>query len=1319
MQVVIAEKPSVARDIAAVLGASTRRKGYLQGAGYAVTWALGHLVALPEPHEIDPSWKKWSAAQLPMLPERWPLVVLDRGREQYEVVDKLLNDARTESIVCATDAGREGELIFRHIMERTGCTRPVKRLWISSLTPDAIRRGFDNLEDGAAYDDLAAAARGRSRADWLVGMNLSRAYTLALNDTLSVGRVQTPTLAMLVARDREIRDFVPEDYLELWVKLPRESDSKPDAPEEALFEARYMASAVGREALPLPRPGGKTAPKSPSRPARLPADGERAKLLLKRLAGAELEVLRADVVPSPQRPELLYDLTELQRHANRQFGWSAQHTLELAQQLYEKHKLISYPRSDSRHLSTEAEAELPGVLQAVAPAYRSQLPPELFERIGRGKLGKRFVDDARVSDHHAIIPTDRASKLASGGELHRLYDLICRRLLQAFLPDYQSVNTTQWFVRSAGTPDDESDLFRARGKVVKDEGFRRLDPPGSRRKSSTAARTAGDFDRPLPDLSVGQRLPVIKAGTDKRRTQPPRRHDEATLLTAMETAGRTLDDRALSDAMRERGLGTAATRAAIIENLLSRGYVERDGKQLCSTDKGERLIDSVHEQVRSPAMTGEWEYKLKGIERGQGELGEFLGAIERYVAQVVGTVLASEPTPAHGGAPSDDNTALATTRPAPRAPQLAPRGPADTALFARLPARPDITASSEGLETNLRRVFGHDGFRPNQLRVCEQMAAGDDVLLVMPTGAGKSICYQLPALSRPGTALVISPLIALMEDQVEKLQALGLRAERIHSGRDRAHSRRVCRAYLDGHLDYLFIAPERLRVPGFGPMLARRPLSLVAIDEAHCISEWGHDFRPDYRMLRERLPELGKAPIIALTATATGRVQADILEQLGIAGARRAVHGFRRDNIAVEIVEMPQGTRDAALLGLLSDRRRLPAIVYSPSRKGAEASARALGKRLSAMAYHAGMNPEQRERAQSRFLLGKLDVIVATTAFGMGVDKADVRTVVHMALPGSVEGYYQEIGRAGRDGQSSRAVLLHSYGDRKTHEFFFERDYPSPTELGRLHKLLGEQPQRPAELAHRLGWDGEKCERAVEKLWAHGGAQVDHEGGVIRGAASWRKPYQQQRVHRQDQLERMTALAESSRCRMLQLVEHFGDQADSGRPCGQCDICDPEAVVVAQHRAPSDTECSQLRVILTRVAQDTTPPAMGTLFRDTLEGQLDRRSFETLATALCRARLTLSLDDSFEKDGKQIAFRRLCRGADWSRGKVPSAAELKATVKLPADYSGAADGARAQQRPKRRRKSTTKGSRKRSSATPSKIFRRPAPKKSRQRKTAV
>ncbi len=538
--------------------------------------------------------------------------------------------------------------------------------------------------------------------------------------------------------------------------------------------------------------------------------------------------------------------------------------------------------------------------------------------------------------------------------------------------------------------------------------------------------------------------------------------------------------------------------------------------------------------------------------------------------------------------------------------------------------------------------FGHESFRPLQEEVCRAVTAGEDVLLVMPTGAGKSLCYQLPGLARGGTTLVLSPLIALMEDQVAALAARGLAAERIHSGRDRGDSRAVCRKYLDGELDFLFVAPERLAVPGFPEMLAKRPPVLIAVDEAHCISHWGHDFRPDYRMLSERLPLLRPAPVIALTATATPMVQRDIVEQLEIPNARLFIHGFRRTNIAVEVVETAPSLRRDLVRKVLADGDRRPAIVYTPTRKEAEALGAELNDAFPAAAYHAGMPAATRDRVQRAFQADELEVIVATIAFGMGIDKPDIRTVVHTGLPGTLENYYQEIGRAGRDGKPSRAVLLYSWADRHTHQFFFDRDYPEAGVLETVYRALDPQPRLACRTSsQRTGLAHEVFTTALEKLWIHRGAIVDPEENATRGLAEWRKPYEAQRRHRQDQIERMMAFAAGRGCRMLDLVQHFGDQHDSGASCGSCDQCAPAECVAVAFREPNAAEEEALAAVLD-LLRERDGLSSGQLYRQAGEpAGFARPAFEALVDGLSRADLIDVRADSFVKDGRTIRFQRL------------------------------------------------------------------------------
>ena len=552
---VVAEKPSVGRDIARVLGVKGAGQGCLTSDTHIVTWAVGHLVALSEPDEVDERYKKWRMDMLPMLPKKIPLKVINQTKDQFRIVKSLMNDKDIGEIICATDSGREGELIFRYIYDLAGCTKPVKRLWVSSMTDQAIKAGLDSMKPGEAYDALYLSARCRSEADWLVGMNASRAFSLKYNAHLSVGRVQTPTLALLVKRDKEISDFVPEEYYEVTCDFGD-------------YKGLWMDE---------------------NQKTRVPTK-EKAEEIKKKVSGKRGRVIESTRDEKKKPPEKLYDLTTLQREANRKFCFSADKTLKIAQSLYETRKMITYPRTDSSYLPDDMIEKVSKTLNLLPEPYRAYV-----KAIAPVKKARRIYDNNKISDHHAILPTDKAANLSVLSEDERkIYDLIARKLIAAHYPDYVYSSTKI-------ITDVEGEKFKTQGNMPIDEGWRVLYRDEEKKK---------DDDKEIPLLSPGDERDVKRVTSKLQKTKPPSPHTDDTLLKAMEDAGKTIEDEELREKMKDSGLGTPATRAATITRLIDIGYAERKGKQIFSTEKGRMLIKVTPEEMTSALTTGKWERAL-------------------------------------------------------------------------------------------------------------------------------------------------------------------------------------------------------------------------------------------------------------------------------------------------------------------------------------------------------------------------------------------------------------------------------------------------------------------------------------------------------------------------------------------------------------------------------------------------------------------------------------------------------------------------------------------------------------------------------------
>lgn len=592
--VVLAEKPSVGRELARVLGSTQKKEGYIEGPRYIVTWALGHLIELAQPQDYNKKWETWDMQDLPMLPEQMKLIPIKQTSRQYHVVKSILTRGDVESLVIATDAGREGELVARWIIEKVGFKKPLKRLWISSQTDKAIKDGFAHLKDAKDYEALYRSAACRAQADWLVGLNVTRALTTHHNAQLSAGRVQTPTLAMIVDREQEIRHFTAKDYYQIRIDMGAFS---------MLYQDEKHNSSI--------------------------YDVEKANTMLRELKGSTLTIesiqKKTKEEPSPQ----LYDLTTLQQDANKRFGFSAKETLNIMQSLYETHKLLTYPRTDSRYLSQDIVPTLKERLKSIAVAdyeeYANQIVKDGF------KVHKRFVDDSKVSDHHAIIPTEEYVNLNDlDYDEKRIYDLVVRRFLACLLPSAQYLDTTV-------TAKAQNYQFHAKGKIMQVLGWKAI------QKGKQNEDEEEEKDQQFPQLSEQQTWSIKSVELLKKQTTPPARYSEATLLAAMENPQKFVNNEQMKSVLKEAGgIGTVATRADIIEKLFSSQYIERRGNAIFPLSKGIQLIDLVPSELRSPLLTATWEKQLQLIAQNKSNGNSFIKDMRQYAATLVQAVKQSE-----------------------------------------------------------------------------------------------------------------------------------------------------------------------------------------------------------------------------------------------------------------------------------------------------------------------------------------------------------------------------------------------------------------------------------------------------------------------------------------------------------------------------------------------------------------------------------------------------------------------------------------------------------------------------------------------------
>lgn len=587
-KLIITEKPSVARDIAKVLNIRIKKDGYMESQDYVITWAIGHLITLCDPDDYEPTLKKWNYDSLPIIPNQIKIKPYDKTVKQLNTIASLCKRSDVASLICATDSGREGELIFRYIYQYVGVDKPFQRLWISSMTDEAITDGFSNLKNGQDYDSLYRSARCRAESDWLVGINATRAYTTRNDVLLSIGRVQTPTLALIVNKYHEIQNFVPQDYYEI------------EAFYDLDFNGTWFDQAVSETKL---------------------FDQAKAEQIAQKVTAKTGKVIKVEKSNGKEKPPLLYDLTELQRDGNKLYGYTANKVLEIAQSLYERKKLITYPRTDSRYISDDMKKTVIDTMYLLnIPPYDRAISALFKDGQLHLKFNKRIVDNSKITDHTGIIPSKKSpANIKLSVEEQNIYNLIVKRFIAVFYEDF-TFSTTKITVEV------ETETFLSKGKIIKNPGWKKL-----YQKSGSK----GVEDVILPEVKKNQEITVVKTQINAKQTTPPKPYTDATLLSAMENAGRFVTDEELKEQLKESGFGTPATRASIIERLIKVKYIYRKGKSLFPTEKGIKLVQIIPPQLKSPDMTGRWERGLTKISKNDLDTEVFMSSIHKFVRYLV------------------------------------------------------------------------------------------------------------------------------------------------------------------------------------------------------------------------------------------------------------------------------------------------------------------------------------------------------------------------------------------------------------------------------------------------------------------------------------------------------------------------------------------------------------------------------------------------------------------------------------------------------------------------------------------------------------